>query len=143
MEVKDLDSLMKEVVKAREQYEEKKKISSECYSKLSGLEDQLTEAMQSLGKTKWSIDGVGSINLVNKFMVKVPDSIEDRRLLYEYIKNKYGEETVLKKFSVHSRTLNSFYNEEMENSEDPSLFSLPGVDTPTHTVNLRFTKHRS
>ncbi len=135
-----LDEILQEVVAARARHDEAKKVAAEVYKEREAAEAKLIETMQKAEKTKWGIDGVGKVSLVMKLSVKVPQTPEDNKKLFEYVMGKYGEDVAMKRFSFNSKSLQSFYREEFEAAEDKSLFTLPGVEEPTSNPELRLTK---
>lgn len=140
MKTEELDLLLQEILALREDYEKKDAIAKEAYHARKAKENEFLAALEASGKDKWNIPGVGTASLVNKLNVQVAKNIEDKRALWDYIVAKYGEDVAFDKFGMHSKTLQSFYNEERDSAEDSSLFSLPGVGEPTHEKEFRFRK---
>jgi hypothetical protein len=137
--VEALDQLAQEIVDLRKDYDDKKGIASEAYKKLDQKENELIEQMKKADKKQWRTEA-GLFSLRETFSVGVPKTLEAKQALFDYIQEKYGLEVAMDKFSMHSKTLNSFYNQELEASGDPSLFNLPGVDVPTSTTSVSFRK---
>lgn len=140
METNKIDELLGEILKLREDYEKKDAIAKEAYHVRKAKEKEFLDALASVGKTSWKIDGVGTVSAVDSLNVPVAKTIEDKRALWAYIKDKYGEDVAFDKFGMHSKTLQSFYKEELAAAQDPSLFSLPGIDEPTSEKEFRFRK---
>ena len=135
-----LDEALVKMREARRQYESIKEQASEAYKHLEVLENNLLEMLEKAEKSKWQVDGVGSVSLANRVSVQTPKNIEDKKALWSYIKQTYGEEAAFEKFSVNSNTLRAFYNAEFEASENKAFFSLPGVSEPVIEKELRFRK---
>lgn len=140
MQTTEIDALLDRVLKARADYEAKDKIAKEAYHVRKELEAKFLAALAAIGKTSWKIDGLGTVSAVDTFNVPVAKTIEAKRELWQYIVDKFGEDVAFDKFSMHSKTLNSFYKAELDSSEDKSLFSLPGIEQPTSEKEFRFRK---
>lgn len=79
-----------------------------------------------------------TISKVDYFSVKVPNTLEKKRELFQYLKQlKIHDELV----TVNSQTLNSFYKEQMESAKERGEFDfkIPGVEEPTHQPKIRVT----
>ena len=135
----ELDQLVKAFREQREIYERADEIKKAEYLKLKEKEGVLLRILQSAKKSQYLVDGIGLISVVNKYVIQVPDTIEDLRALYDYVSKKHGADYADSIFKVHSRTLTSFYNTEKEASPD-AAFAMPGVQPPTLEQSLRLTK---
>lgn len=74
-----------------------------------------------------------------KSSVKVPKTLEEKALLFDYLKEKgIFMETV----SIHSGTLNTLYKNESNEAAEKGIldFRLPGVEEPTTYINLKMRK---
>lgn len=140
--VADLDALLDKVLAARAEYEAKKEESNKAHEVKKQLEGEMLALLKKAGKTKYFVDGVGTASLVQTLSIQVPKTTNDKRKLWEYIVLKYGEEVAFDKFSMHSKTLNSFYNQEFESisDEEKMMFKLPGTEEPTAQEEFRFRK---
>ena len=135
MQTKDLDQLVKEYKEARDE-------SSKWDNKKSELKLMLIEILESLGKTKYFVDGYGTISISVSNSVKTPKDAESKLKFFSYLREEYGEELVTSMQTVNSRTLNSFFNEELAKKEKAGEygFTLPGIEEPTNYVTLKFNK---
>lgn len=140
MQTTDLDGLLDKVLRLREDYENKDKIAKEAYHIRKEAEAEFLTALEACGKEKWAIPGLGTASAVNSLDVPVAKTIEDKKLLWQYIVDKYGLDVAFDKFGMHSKTTQSFYKEELASVDDPSLFSLPGIQEPTSKKEFRFRK---
>lgn len=81
------------------------------------------------------------IYLSNKSSVKVPRDPEKKKLLFDFIRSKYGPNVLMNMVTVNSMSFNSFYNEEEKHMLESGQieFSMPGVDQPATytTLNIR------
>lgn len=137
LDLTQMDELVATYKALRTDYEEKKKIQAEAYHKYEEAESKLINALVSSGKSKYFVDGIGTVFLSSKSSVTTPKTVEEKAALFQYIQEKYGQEALMNYLGIHSGTLNSFVNKELEN--DPTL-KIPGLTTPTVTTELRFRK---
>ncbi len=131
-----MDQLVAQMKEARALYDDLKKQSSEAYKQLESIEDKVVAALKATGKSKYSVDGVGTVSWYVKESFTTPKSNEDKVKLFNFISDKYGKETLLAMTSIHSATLNSFANKESEEG----VMEIPGLAAPTGTEVLSFRK---
>jgi HEPN domain-containing protein len=135
-----MDKMVANFKAARDEYDEKKKIASAAYKEVETIQASIVAALSKAGKKSYKVDGLGTFSIVNKQTVKIPNELEDKRKLFEYIRKTYGDETADSMLSIHSGTLNSFYNQEIEKHIDDPAFHFPGIEAPTVRQEARFTK---
>lgn len=136
-----MDSMIEEFTKLRDEYDAKKEEASKAWELVEKCQSKIMQALEKAGKKSYKVDGLGTFSVVQKQSVTTPKTLEEKSALYEYIRKKYGEETLFSKLNYHAASLNSFYNEEFEASGDP-MFHLPGVGQPVVRAEPRFTKAR-
>lgn len=139
-----LDKMVAEMRELQDVYDAKKKESTEAHNKLAEKKAELVRTLQEAGKSKYFVDGLGTVSVVEKMTVRVPKDIESKRSLFNWIREAHGTEVMLDKLSIHSQTLNSFYNAEAEAAlrAGHADFKMPGVEEPVAEYNIRFTKPR-
>ncbi len=140
--VEELDKLAEAVKETRASYEAAKEEAARLYELKEMAESAFVEAMQKAGKKKYHVAGVGTANLVTTSSVNTPKTLSDKLALYQYIEQKYGNDYLMDTLSIHSKTLNSFYNKEFEDSDNKALFKIPGLEEPKAKITLRITKER-
>lgn len=137
---KELDEAVKVMADARAEYDSAKAFSNEAHanyqSKLQGVMALLKEA----GKTRYDVEGTGKVSVVEKLKVKMPSSPEQKAMFFSWLKTQ-GDEIANHYLTLNYNSLNSLYNLEFEQSENKAEFSLPGIDSPESTSELRFKKH--
>ena len=138
----EMDSLIKEYVKKREDYDAAKKVASTKYEELSTLEERIITTLEGAGKKSYRVDGLGTFSVATKLTITTPKTVDQKSELFEYIREKHGEEVLLSMLSINYQTLNSFYNTEASNAEDRAMFSLPGVEAPMSKKEPRFTRSK-
>lgn len=112
---------------------EKDKLESEIKERekeLYALEQKIQAFLEQSNKTKYSVDGVGTFNVVERFSYKIPRTPEAKEKFFSYLKEKGIYDDLI---NVNSQTLNAFCKQEMEQARDRQdfNFSIPGLDEPT------------
>lgn len=136
----ELDSLVKELKLARDDYDQAKTISNDKNRIVDELERKLIELMSIADKNSYEVDGVARVSVVTKSQVTTPKTIEQKKEFFEWIRSKLGEDGLLAYLNVNYQSLNSLYNSEMklaiEKGED---FVVPGLDLPSisRTLSMR------
>lgn len=134
---------MKEMIinmrKAREKYEEAKKISNTLHDDYKKREDQIVAALQAQGLKKFNVPDLGTSSIKVSYAVTVPKDVGNKRLLFDYIEKHYGQDVLDEYRSINYQSLNAFYKKEAEVAEaDGKEFVLPGVEAPTSTFTLQW-----
>jgi len=137
LDIAQMDSLVVKYREARVKYEEAKKAAAELYHEYEKLENQVLKALEVSGKSKYFVDGVGTVSTTIKHSFKVPSDPAEKVRLFEYIEKTHGKDVLIGYLGIHSASLNSFANREMEGRPD---FTIPGLGTPNTTTELRFRK---
>jgi hypothetical protein len=137
LDLSQMDALVAEYKATRKDYEDKQAIQAEAYHKYEEAEAKVINALVASGKSKYFVDGIGTVYLTTKSSVTTPKTADEKLALFNYIKEKHGEEALTNYLSIHSKSLNSFVNKELE--ANPTL-KIPGLSTPTVTTGLNFRK---
>lgn len=147
--VEELDELCRQYKKTRDEYDAAKEVSDRAYAERERLQGKVVEAMELAGKSKYVVEGVGTLYFNDKMSVRIPKNIEAKKELFKFLLDKYGPTVYWDKVSIHSATLNSFYNEELAAFNEASKagnvtgdFKFPGVEAPTamRSLGLRSEK---
>lgn len=140
MDTKQLDELVTKYKAAKDDYTTKKRISNDAHHYVKQIEGELLMALESCDKSKYIVDGLGTIRIEEKCSVKVPKTIAEKKAMLQYIEG-LGKEIYAEVVSVHSATLNKLYNELNEEAQEGGMvFDMPGVEAPTVWKELRFKK---
>jgi hypothetical protein len=140
----DVKTLVQEYVKAKEEYARRKESLSSFYAEeVERRQSLLIKSLEAAGLKSFKVDGLGTFGVVYKQTITTPKTIEEKRELFGYILDKYGQDFLDSIVSINHNSLNSFYNQEAEKSQDPALFHIPGLEAPSVKVEARFTKQRS
>lgn len=147
-----LDKLAHELNEAEARYDEAKEVSTDLYNKARDCEQRLVEALNQAGKRKYVVEGIGTYFFEERYSVKTPKTIEEKKAFAEYLKEKGGEVYFWDKFSVNSNSLQAIYKgdhkEYLEKCkkegtpEKAALFAIPGLEAPTLTINLKMLSER-
>ena len=133
--IADMTDMVMSLRHAREEYEAKKDASDAAHKVYEQARDKVLNALKSQGLTKFEVPGAGLVYTSTKEVYRVPKTNENKLLLFSYIKNKFGEDTLRSMLSINHQTLNSWANKESENG----VMSIPGLESPEieETVSLR------
>jgi len=121
--VKQIEAMIAESFRMKEQYAEAKKIASEYYNKLSKIQAEVIEVLMDLGKTKYVSDS-GTFSFKVNETFRVPKTPEDRERFFNFLKEKEIYEDMI---TVNSATLNSWAKLEIENSTELD-YQIPGLE---------------
>jgi len=130
-----LDEKIKNMRELRLIYEEKKAISTEAHEEYERAEAEVLALLKAAKKSSYIVEGLGTVQIRNRYVIRVPKDNASKQRLYNYIRDKHGSEELLALTSINHQTLNAFINAEKE--QNP-LVAIPGLDSPTHEESLAF-----
>jgi hypothetical protein len=133
----EMGLLIQKLQAARDSYEAAKKASNAKYQELEEVEKEVMNTLKANGRTKFEEEGVGLAYIVQKEIYATPKTIDQKQALFEYIRQKYGPETLTNMLSINHQSLNSWCNKEVE--AEPTL-QIPGLDQPTSVETLNFRR---
>lgn len=120
-------------------YEEAKKKSSELYNEYEAQKLKVIQMLQASGKTKYSVDGIGTVSIKQVFKVQTPKTTEEKAAAFEWIKKEMGEDGFLTYAGINYMSLNSLYNLKSEEyAERGEVLTIPGVGMPEAETVLSF-----
>ena len=138
--VGELDMLVNLMQRQRTDYEEKKKTSTDAYAALEQTKGKLQELLEKAGKSKYYVEGVGTVSITSKLQYKFPSDSNDKKEVFDYIKSK-SPEALMSMTTINYNTFNSFCNSEFEAAAmNGEVLQIPGVPTPTERKILNFRK---
>jgi len=138
--VEAMDGLVKDYSDKRLEYEAAKRVSGDKYAVYQEAEAKLITTLRAAGKKSYKVDNVGNITIKIKSSVKTPKTIEDKLKLFNWIEETYGKDVRDDMVSINSQKLNGFYNQEAEKHQDDALFSIPGLEAPSTSEGVTFTR---
>ncbi len=130
--VDELKRYCEGVANAREKVEQAKEILKSCQLTVDECEIRLLAALEE-SKLKTFKNELGSFTIKNTESVKIPHG-EQKDEFFRYLQDRGMFEALA---TIHSKTLNSWYNEESK--KDP-FFKAPGLEAPTVYQKIVFTK---
>lgn len=143
----ELDQAVAKYQELRKIHDEADLVKKSEYKKMAEQEQVLVQLLQKAGKSKYFVEGVGTVYFTNKYLVTTPKTLEDKQKFFDYLETTFGKTFLMDKLGVHSATLNKIYNdaleEKKENGEDISLFAIPGLQPPQVHTSLNFRKEKS
>lgn len=134
----ELDEAVQKLIKLEDDYEAKKKVSNEASDLVDNQRTFLLALLQKAHKTKYHVDGLGTVSMALKKQVQVPKNPADKKLMLEYFES-LGPELYNSYVTVNSMTLNSYFKQQVEIDPD---FTMPGITGVTEKPELRFRKER-
>lgn len=136
----ELDDLVTNLKKARDEYDLASTISSEKHSAVKELELRLIDLLTAAGKSSYEVDNVARVTVVSKTQVTVPKTIEQKEQLFNWLRERYGAEGALAYQTINYQSLNSLYNKELEMAVDNGYqLEIPGLELPqlVRTLQVR------
>ena len=135
--LQEMDDLVIQLRNKRDAYERAKDASNEAHDEYEKQRKVVIDALKSQARTNYSVAGVAQVVLKTKEVYKVPPGTEQKRLLFNYIRGKYGDESLMSMLSINHASLNSWANKE---TEDGTVMTIPGLEQPTMDETLSITK---
>lgn len=140
---KELDALVHDMKEKEEQYRSLKDESDAAHENYEEAKNRVMKALSAIGKSKYHVDGLGTVSRVVVYKVTTPKDLESKKQMLTYFREQ-GAEIYLSMVTIPYQSLNAYYNREAEvHQEQGKIFSIPGVDAPIADEHIRFTKERS
>lgn len=133
-----LIEMIRNMRKAREEYEAIKEKAEAAHEAFKALEDKVSNALQVSGLDNFNVPGLGTAYLMRKYAVRVPKDVNAKRELFDYIRKAYGQDVLDEYRTVNYQTLNAFYKQECEHLGEG--VKIPGLEEPTLEMALGFRK---
>lgn len=145
----ELDALARAYADARAKYEEAKAVSSKLHAESEEAERLVIEAMAQSGKTKYFVEGVGTLSFVERLSFSTPKTEQDKQAFARFLEARGGKSLFWNSFGINHNTLQAFCKQEYETWKQNAqttggsvTFSIPGIEAPVATQTLRLTKER-
>lgn len=133
-----LDKAMKDLAEARAIRDEAESKYNIAAAAVTVIEDTLMGLLKSSNRESFKTPGVGSVSITHRQNFTTPKSGDEKVALFNYIKEKYGEETLRSMISINSMTLGSWAKKEIEEG----VLTIPGLAQPTVTEKIAFRRER-
>lgn len=129
--LQEFEAICKEVFDRRTALDEAREVLKLQDEELSKLERKVLSYLTHFKKDKHHVTGLGTIGIINRKSVKVPQDATEKQAFFKWLQEKgiFWDYT-----TVNSQKLNSLYKAEYEIAgEEGRLadFKIPGVGAPT------------
>ena len=136
MDVKELDRKMQNIMLLKVRRDNIRKQEVEATKELERQKREFQEILEKLDRTQYAHSEYGKVTLVKKMSVTTPKTLDEKRQVRDWLKSKLGDDAPDALMSFNSRTLNSFYNEQVnEYAERGEVLDIPGL-TPTEYTQV-------
>lgn len=136
-----MDNLVQAICEKRTVIESLESVVSEHNKELAKLQAKLTDIMKLLERDSYD-SPAGRINIIQQYRYRMPDSLEDRAKLFDFMKARNEYDGLI---TVHSQTFNSYckkLQEAAEKAGDGMYFVIPGVEAPSLFETIRVTRKK-
>jgi hypothetical protein len=139
----EMDALILASKEAWDDYDTKRKVATLAHDRAEDIDRQIIDALKKAGKSKYFVDGLGTMSIIPKSIVRVPGTIEAKKEFFKYLRS-ISEEVLYSLATVNSNSLNSWYAARLDEASGKGVlgFSVPGLDQPTMRETLRLTADR-
>lgn len=135
--LEEMDKAIEELGRAKEAYDEVNAKSKMLFATYEDARMKVLEYLQAAGKSKYHVDGVGLVSVVNNKRIKMPEDPKDRQTLLEFVESREGISSI----SVNYQVLNRIYKECLiEAEERGEVFEMPGAGTPEIQQTISFRR---
>ncbi len=135
--VSQMDELIKNLKAHRELHAKAKEESAKAHALLEEVEKLVLNTLKACGKRKYEVDGIGMVYTSVKETYATPKTVDAKKKLFDYIKEKHGPEALMGLVGINHQTLNSWAAKEVD--ADPQV-QIPGLEAPTSEEILNFRK---
>lgn len=138
--IEELEFVASKIAELRADAEEKARIKKEADAEVDKIEARMLELLEQAEKTSYD-SRVGRFNVRVKESIKIPADEKSKTDFFTYLK---GQGIFEQMVSVHSATLNSWYQQEMDAAlgRGELEFRVPGLGEPTPRITLAFTRKK-
>lgn len=138
----EMNTLVEELKSATEAKKKAEEYTKVCSETVQELKTKLLKILEENTLDKYVVPGIGQVYTVTEESFQTPKTIEEKKQLFDYIKNKYGGEDLMAKVSIHSATLNAWAKEEMSAMSSDPVFRIPGLNEPATFKKLTFRQSK-
>lgn len=139
--VEGLDKLIQELMQEEDFAESVGDFVKDLNKSIAGKEGRIVAVMEEMGRDDYQSD-VATIGFDNRWSVNNPATEEDKKLFYNYLRERGIFEAMV---SVNSNTLNAYYKRELAEAEERGegvTFGLPGIGAPKLFKKLRLRRRK-
>jgi len=108
----------------------------------TALSNEILKMMESLDLEKQHVPGFGTVSRQENWSVKVPKTPDEKTRVFDYIREKYGQDALMGYVTINSNSLNAFYKQEFELAKERKdvRWKLPGIEEPSVYFKLGVRK---
>lgn len=139
--IKEMELELTELKSLKEKYKKANDAAKEANAQMKEQEAKIIDMLKASGQKTFIAGGIGRATLVDKLSVKTPKSIDEKRALFNWIKDNLGEETRDAYMTVSSASLNKFYQEQNDlAAARGEVLEIDGLEPPSSVTTLSFKK---
>lgn len=139
--VEEMDQAVKDLRAIRDQYALENAKVKEMYIQVKDAEEKVMSMLKRAGKSKYIVEGVGSISLTETLSVQTPKTPEAKQAFFNWLKEEMGEDGYYTYATVNSNSLNSLYRQKVEEyGERGEVLDIEGLEPPTSYTKLSLRK---
>ena len=133
-----LDKTITELAEARAKRDEAESRYNIKAANCKVVEEKLMGLLKTVGRDSFKTPGIGTVSITHRQNFTTPKTGEEKVALFNYIKEKYGEETLRSMISINSMTLGSWAKQEISTG----VLTIPGLAQPTVTEKITFRREK-
>lgn len=133
--LEQMDQMVRDLQAAKQRADARQEEADLLKAEYNAQRELVLKTLQANKRENYSVAGVGTVYISSKEVYRVPKTNEEKNLLFTYIKETYGPDSLLSMVGIHSATLTSWANEE----SSKGVMQIPGLEAPTmvETLNMR------
>ena len=136
--VNEMDNLIEKLRDAKDEHKIKSDAAKIAKAAYDTLQLKLLAALEELDKDTY-IAKSGRITRVIKMAVRVPKTLDEKRAFFNWLRQNRGDEVADSYMSVNSQSLNTLYNEMVdEYAGRGEILTMEGIEPPTIRESLSF-----
>lgn len=139
--LEQMDQAVKDLRKMKDTYSLESTKVKELYAQVKEAESKVVSLLQQAGKSKYVVEGVGSVNLQETMSVQTPKTPEQKEAFFNWLREEMGHDGYLTYATVNSNSLNSLYKQKAEEyGERGEVLEIDGLEAPTSYTKLSLRK---
>lgn len=124
-----MESLCSDAFDLKEKIKTLENEAAELSKELTKLKSQIILGMEAANLTRFT-SGHGRIEMVETYNASLPDNPDDRKQVFELMKEAYGPEFMANKLTLYAKSIESLVKEAMEEAAQEGhilneFFGLP------------------
>ena len=137
--VGEFEALCKEVFELKAKEDVLENQMKELGAEIDSRKKKIMGILDSMGKEKHFVGGMGTLFIQNRFTVSMPKEPTQKKAFYDYLREKGIFEDLV---TVHSQTLNAYYKNELAAAAEVGNvdFKIPGLAEPNLVKTLAVRK---